>query len=572
MTDADSTSSAAATDRELLERHLPVLKLARGERFRPMRVEPYVELCDLRVPSDSGPKVAVARGDLTINRLAEPWPVGSFLQFVDPAGRRRAAARLTAPNIEWRSEPRLAQVGLTGRIVDALLRFTNVVRPTVPWKTSDAAAVKAAPLQNAEPPCCYGRVTHAGGWIALQYVFFYAMNDWRSTFDGVNDHEADWEQVMLYLDGESCEPVWVAYASHDHSGDDLRRHWTDPELIRQGSRPVIFVAAGSHASYFSAGDYLTSVSAGSRLVVGVQRGLRRLVRLPSDVDGIAIPYLDRAGGGGEEIGPSGDTDLEVYLLDEEEGWVGSFRGMWGLDTDDPADGERAPGGPKFNRDGTIRASWADPIGWAGVHKLIPPSRRDRGENVIESELHRVESELDDHIRRARMLAQSTAIADSDEVRGVEEQITRLSLQRSRLADASRQAVEIADDEDLRAHLVDPATPMAPVENVRGRLRGLWAVISAPLFFATIGMAVLNVGTEGAQILFAGLFWILAIELFTRRRFLRFFGIWVIISITISLFVLFFGLIATGSKETIAAMFLLAGVVTLAANVTERLRE
>lgn len=35
--------------------------------------------------------------------------------------------------------------------------------------------------------------------MCLQYWFVYAMNDWRSTFSGVNDHEADWELVMVYL-------------------------------------------------------------------------------------------------------------------------------------------------------------------------------------------------------------------------------------------------------------------------------------------------------------------------------------------------------------------------------------
>ena len=29
--------------------------------------------------------------------------------------------------------------------------------------------------------------------LCLQYWFFYAMNDWRSSFGGINDHEADWE-------------------------------------------------------------------------------------------------------------------------------------------------------------------------------------------------------------------------------------------------------------------------------------------------------------------------------------------------------------------------------------------
>jgi hypothetical protein len=67
--------------------------------------------------------------------------------------------------------------------------------------------------------------------------FFYPMNDWRSTFGGVNDHEADWEQVTVLLvplvedaeranraDGSGVLRVgWVAFSSHDETGDDLRR-------------------------------------------------------------------------------------------------------------------------------------------------------------------------------------------------------------------------------------------------------------------------------------------------------------------------------------------------------------
>ena len=68
----------------------------------------------------------------------------------------------------------------------------------------------------------YGRVLRQGGWIVLHYLFFYAMNNWRSGFHGTNDHEADWEQVFVYLyepgDGGPPVPWWVAYASHDFRG------------------------------------------------------------------------------------------------------------------------------------------------------------------------------------------------------------------------------------------------------------------------------------------------------------------------------------------------------------------
>ena len=82
----------------------------------------------------------------------------------------------------------------------------------------------------------------AGGYLVLHYLYFYVMNDWRSTFSGVNDHESDWEQVFVYLSDEGDAvpiPRWVAYASHDFSGDDLRRRWDDPEVEKVGgTHPV----------------------------------------------------------------------------------------------------------------------------------------------------------------------------------------------------------------------------------------------------------------------------------------------------------------------------------------------
>ena len=45
----------------------------------------------------------------------------------------------------------------------------------------------------------YGRVLRTAGYTVLQYWYFYPFNDWRSTFYGVNDHEADWETISVYL-------------------------------------------------------------------------------------------------------------------------------------------------------------------------------------------------------------------------------------------------------------------------------------------------------------------------------------------------------------------------------------
>jgi hypothetical protein len=86
-----------------------------------------------------------------------------------------------------------------------------------------AAAAEVACGEHLDADRCtyHGRVLRDGGYLVLQYWFFYVFNDWRSTFSGINDHEADWELVTVYLaddGGERPAPRWVAASCHDHSG------------------------------------------------------------------------------------------------------------------------------------------------------------------------------------------------------------------------------------------------------------------------------------------------------------------------------------------------------------------
>ena len=84
----------------------------------------------------------------------------------------------------------------------------------------------------------------------------------RPTFAGVNDHEADWEQVTVFLPDPpvtSSRPAWVAFSSHDETGDDLRRRSDDPDLQWLDTHPVVFVGAGSHSGACLPGDYLVTV-------------------------------------------------------------------------------------------------------------------------------------------------------------------------------------------------------------------------------------------------------------------------------------------------------------------------
>ena len=109
-----------------------------------------------------------------------------------------------------------------------------------PGGTAAAAQIKYEAVRASDPRYVYhGRVVRRNGWICLHYLYFYFMNDYRSTFYGVNDHEADWEQVFIYLEDapDGPRPVWIAAAAHDYTGDELRRRWDDPTLEKVGRPP-----------------------------------------------------------------------------------------------------------------------------------------------------------------------------------------------------------------------------------------------------------------------------------------------------------------------------------------------
>ena len=108
----------------------------------------------------------------------------------------------------------------------------------------------AADAAHAEPPAVYGAAFRSGNRIALEYWLFYAF-DLYSPTDPVGefwqDHEADWEAVTVVLDGKE-KPLFVATSRHCSGA---RRDWA--EVRRRGTRPVIYVARGSHANYFGPG-------------------------------------------------------------------------------------------------------------------------------------------------------------------------------------------------------------------------------------------------------------------------------------------------------------------------------
>lgn len=409
-------SQPSRSDLALLRRFEPVVRYTRGERFFPIDVERYINCCALWVQlPDRPPEELVPQGKLTIEELTRPRNHGFgavyFLKLIEPLDLIELAKYSLNEAVKNLSKQdssrtfkagrgRLARVGYSSRLVDALFSMTLFLRGRVPGDTAAAAALTYRQMQaEGERFTYYARVTRENGWVALQYWFFYPFNNWRSGFFGINDHEGDWEMVTVYCahvetpEGQipppfPLKPVWVAYSMHDFSGDDLRRRWDDPEVekvvdLAGGEHPVIYAGAGSHASYYAPGEYLAELELPflnplARIGKGIRRFWVNTLRQAgmqaylSDFNVFKVPFVDYARGDGIAIGPGQDRGWEACLLDENTQWANEYRGLWGLYVSDPIAGENAPAGPVYNRNGSVRRAWYDPLGWAGLDKVPPP--------------------------------------------------------------------------------------------------------------------------------------------------------------------------------------------------------
>ena len=246
--------------------------------------------------------------------------------------------------------------------VDVDLLFDE---PTValrgPWNLVDLVRIgpAASDLENRfeyhldfpgstlDPGCDYERWTHRltegsdpiayahvaadpahPGQLALQYWFFYSFNDFN------NLHEGDWEMIQLNFEAPDAraalseEPVEVGYSSHEGAE---RADWGDDKLeLVDGTHPVVYPGAGSHANKFTEALYV-----GSSAEAGV------------GCDDTRAPHI--------ELRPDVRTiPSEMEAARKAYPWI-VFEGRWGELQPAFFNG---PTGPN------LKQQWTEPIAWS----------------------------------------------------------------------------------------------------------------------------------------------------------------------------------------------------------------
>lgn len=553
-------------DLGLLRRFEPILRFTEGEQFFPMPVEPYVQACSLWVQRpDEVPQELVPVERLDLNRLAFPYPdefgAVHYLRLVEPL---EATRLMVDRRHEMPPAPRfhaglgrLARVGYGSRLIDALFSISLLARGRVPGDTAAAGLVAYQRILEREPRrCYYGRVIRDRGWIVLQYWFFYLFNNWRSGFFGANDHESDWEMVNIYLsqadETSEATPEWVAYAAHDASGDDLRRHWLDAEVEKVDEHPVVYVGAGSHANYFQPGEYLTEIRLSflaplARFTDLLSRFWQQRLRQYGGNNGAAggqeptnifrVPFVDYARGDGMALGPGQAEQWSApELIEPPPRWVSQYRGLWGLYTEDPFAGEDAPSGPMYNRDGSVRRAWYDPVGWAGLEK-VPPTEVLQRHLVAQTEALRTEQQshwqmirakeeelqglgvraealrVQPHLYRSYRELESQITRLAQEVDVLREQVTRGQAELEALQFYFGQ-LQLGVSGPLRAHLHYAHHPASAAGLRFSRLAEVWAALSVGLMMFIVVMLVVFARSH----LFLGLFAALALFTFIEASF------------------------------------------------------
>ena len=109
----------------------------------------------------------------------------------------------------------------------------------------------------------YSEVQAAAGTVSIDYWFFYVFDYYTN---GLGNHEGDWERIQVRIAAGSiadalkldasrgAASLSAAYSRHRCDSNENMPARTWDAIGHEGAHPLVYVADGSHANYFSAGD------------------------------------------------------------------------------------------------------------------------------------------------------------------------------------------------------------------------------------------------------------------------------------------------------------------------------
>jgi len=215
-----------AAARELAERYAPITML-REEQDPP---------CETSAEQYQPTSVEAVLGNPTVTLTHEP-----FSKPLQELGKAPSAADIAGL-------PEGYYLDLEGKVLDDTCVYSKAFRKLL--GEGRAPAVVYAHIAR-EP-------NHSG--FALQYWFYWYFNQFNDL------HESDWEGMQLSFEADTTaaalreEPDEIIL--FQHAGGE-RASWDDPKVQKEGTHPIVYPAAGSHATFYDSAVYIENGQRGS---------------------------------------------------------------------------------------------------------------------------------------------------------------------------------------------------------------------------------------------------------------------------------------------------------------------
>jgi hypothetical protein len=132
-----------------------------------------------------------------------------------------------------------------------------------PKRGSYAKDFQALRNEGRAPAVTYAHIATEPGFrgLVVQYWFFYYFNQFNDV------HEGDWEGMQISFDDVDTPAEALAHgpsqiALFQHAGGE-RANWDDTKVQKDGTHPIVYPAAGSHATFYDNAIYIQNGSHGS---------------------------------------------------------------------------------------------------------------------------------------------------------------------------------------------------------------------------------------------------------------------------------------------------------------------